>query len=113
MKGKTLIRSLVIFTLFCAAVALRGGQSQSAQSAQSRPDFEKAVLPFLVENCYACHNAKRKSGELDLEQYKTAASVTQERDSWEHILQKLRTGEMPPKGAPRPDASEQKGVIEW
>src|SRR5215813_426660 len=112
MRGrrKTLIRSLVILTLVCAAVALRGSQ---AQRAQGRPDFEKAVLPFLVENCYACHNARRKSGELDLEQFQTAASMIQQRETWEHVLQKLQAGEMPPKGAPRPDPAEQKAVISW
>lgn len=109
MRGKTLTRSLVIFALICAAVALRGGREQWAQSAP--PDFEKSVLPFLADNCYACHNARRKSGKLNLELYKTAASITQERDTWEHVLQKLRTGEMPPKGAPRPDAMELKAVI--
>src|SRR5215470_19315981 len=112
MRGrrKTLIRSLVIFTLICAAVALRGSQ---AQRAQGRSDFEKAVLPFLVENCYACHNERRKSGELNLEQFKTAASMIQQRETWEHVLQKLQAGEMPPKGAPRPDPAEQKAVISW
>jgi len=109
-RGKTLIRSLVIFTLICAAVALRGSQ---AQRAQGRSDFEKSVLPFLVENCYACHNARRKSGELNLEQFKTAASMIQQRETWERVLQKLQAGEMPPKGAPRPDPAEQKAVISW
>lgn len=110
MKGKTLIRSFVIFTLVCAAVALRGNEPQRAQG---QPGFEKAVLPFVVENCYACHNARRKSGELNLEQYKTAASMNQERETWELALQKLQTGEMPPKGAPRPDAAELKAVTVW
>src|SRR5215813_1174799 len=109
-RGKTLIRSLVIFTLICAAVALRGSQ---AQRAQGRSDFEKSVLPFLVENCYACHNARRKSGELNLEQFKSAASMIQQRETWERVLQKLQAGEMPPKGAPRPDPAEQKAVISW
>src|SRR5262245_32126045 len=76
MKGKTLIRSLVILALVCVAVALRGSQ---AQKAQGHPSFEKAVLPFVVENCYACHNERRKSGELNLEQFKTAASMNKER----------------------------------
>ena len=110
MKGKTLIRSLVIITLVCAAVALRGSE---LQRAQGQPGFEKAVLPFVVENCYACHNARLKSGELNLEQYKTAASMNQDRETWELALQKLQTGEMPPKGVPRPDAAELKAVTGW
>ncbi len=110
MKGKTLIRSLVILTLVCAAVALRGSQSQGAQS---RSVFEQSVLPFVVENCLACHNTRLKSGELNLEQFKTGASMLQQRETWELVLQKLHAGEMPPKGAPRPDAAELKSVIAW
>ncbi|NOT63735.1 MAG: DUF1592 domain-containing protein, partial [Acidobacteria bacterium] len=35
------------------------------------------------------------------------------REQWETVLQKLQTGEMPPKGLPRPPAAELKAVIEW
>ncbi len=111
MRGKTRIRSLVILTLVCAAVALRGSDARKVQGASS--DFEKSVAPFLADNCYACHNGRLKSGELNLEIYKTAASMAKERETWELVLQKLQAGEMPPKGAPRPDAAELKAVITW
>jgi hypothetical protein len=39
--------------------------------------------------------------------------VTEARETWEHVVRKLVAGEMPPKGAPRPDAAEQKAVVEW
>jgi hypothetical protein len=110
MRRKTLTRSLIILMLVCAAVVLRGEQ---AQRAQPQPGFEKAVLPFLADNCYACHNAKLKSGELNLEIFKTAASMGQARETWELVLQKLQSGEMPPKGVPRPDAAELKNVTGW
>src|SRR5262249_7619704 len=102
-RGKALVRSLVTFTLICAAVALRGSQ---AQRAQGRSDFEKSVLPFLVENCYACHNARRKSGELNLEQFKTAASMIRQRETWERVLQKLQACENAPKGPPGPNPAQ-------
>src|SRR5205807_3232182 len=41
----------------------------------------------------------------------TVASITQDRDHWEKVLHKLRTGEMPPKGMPRPDKSEAEAVM--
>jgi mono/diheme cytochrome c family protein len=85
----------------------------SARRAQDRADFEKTIQPFLADNCYACHNEKRKSGELNLTAYKTAADLAQHREQWETILLKLKTGEMPPKGAPRPDAAELKAVVSW
>ncbi|MBC8165318.1 MAG: DUF1587 domain-containing protein, partial [Bryobacteraceae bacterium] len=34
-------------------------------------------------------------------QYNSAATIPADRDQWERIVQKIRTGEMPPKGMPR------------
>jgi mono/diheme cytochrome c family protein len=86
-----------------------------AQLAQKNPaaGFDKTIQPFLAENCLVCHSAKKASGELNLEQFKTAAAVTEHREQWEQVLLKLKTGEMPPKGFPRPDADELKSVIGW
>jgi hypothetical protein len=35
----------------------------------------------------------------------SADSLAQHRDVWEGILRRLRTGDMPPPGIPRPDAA--------
>ncbi len=110
MRRKNLLRLLIVLTpLIWFAV---GAPTQLAQKAPA-PDFDKAVQPFLAENCIACHSAKKASGELNLEQFKNTAAVLEHREQWEHVLLKLRTGEMPPKGAPKPDAGELKAVIAW
>nr|MDQ3012393.1 DUF1592 domain-containing protein [Acidobacteriota bacterium] len=108
MRRKNLARVLII-----AAVLSGLAFVPSARQAQNKPDFEKTIQPFLADNCIACHNEKRKSGELSLSQYRTAADVAQHREQWETILLKLKTGEMPPKGTPRPDPAELKAVIAW
>jgi len=109
-------RALKSSILFCAlllglrlAVTLPASQAQKAEETA----FEKSVLPFFSQNCYLCHNAKLKSGGLNLEAYKTADSITQDRDKWERVLQKLSAGEMPPKGMPRPNEAELKAVVRW
>ncbi|MBS1786406.1 MAG: DUF1592 domain-containing protein [Acidobacteria bacterium] len=110
MSKKTWFRSLIVLLpLIWFAVNTRPQLAQNNPSAS----FEKTVQPFLTENCVACHNAKKASGELNLEQFKTAAAVLEHRDQWEHVLVKLHTGEMPPKGFPRPDMEEIKTVIAW
>ena len=77
------------------------------------PGYDKAVQPFLAKNCYMCHNAKSSAGDLNLEQYKTAGALGQDRERWEKLLGKIKAGEMPPPGLPRPDAAELKSVIAW
>jgi mono/diheme cytochrome c family protein len=85
----------------------------SVAAAKGETTFDGSVQPFLAKNCYACHNAKLASGRLNLESYKSAASVAQDRERWEHIVHKLETGEMPPKGLPRPDQAEVNAVTKW
>jgi len=71
-------------------------------------DFGKSIQPFFDKKCYACHNAKLKTGGLNLEADGTATSVLQEREKFEKILQRLQADEMPPKGLPRPNSAELK-----
>jgi hypothetical protein len=68
---------------------------------------------LLAKNCYSCHNEKLKSGDLNLQAYTSAGDVEQNREKWETILRRLEAGEMPPKGLPRPDASQLKIAMDW
>src|ERR1041384_505102 len=104
MNRKHLARLLIIFSpLICLAIAPPARQAQNAEAPDA---FSKTVQPFLETNCIVCHNPDLKSGGLNLEAYKTIAAITQDRDRWEKVLHKLRTGEMPPKEMPRPDKAE-------
>lgn len=111
MKRKTYLRLLIL-----AGFAIGGAvvlPFQMTQRAQTATSFEKTILPFLNENCVYCHNAKKQSGGLNLESFKTAESLSQQRDSWDHILQKIQTGEMPPKGTPKPEHAEVQRIITY
>src|SRR5215813_11318956 len=111
MRRKNLARLLAIsIPLICLALA---PPARHAEGAEDTDPFSKIVQPFLTENCTVCHNDGMKSGGLNLEAYKTAASVTADRDSWEKVLRKLRTGEMPPKEMPRPDKADVDAVSRW
>src|SRR5438270_12110678 len=79
----------------------------------ARVSFEKNVEPFLKSNCFLCHNAKMKVGGLDLESYRNASTALQDRQVWEKVVQKLRTGQMPPKGRPTPPHEEVAAVTHW
>src|SRR5260370_39100628 len=73
-------------------------------AAPPPPSFEKTVQPILTNTCSACHNSKLASGGLNILPYTTPASIAQHRDEWDVILRKISSGEMPPKGIPRPPA---------
>ena len=75
--------------------------------------LEKSVAPFLGKHCSGCHNARVKMGDVNLEQLRDLSKGLAERNLWDDVLAKLRSGEMPPPGRPRPTASEMKSVTGW
>ncbi|MGH9658416.1 MAG: DUF1592 domain-containing protein [Bryobacteraceae bacterium] len=72
-----------------------------AQAPPGAAEFEKTVQPVLAGTCLMCHNDRLASGGLNLGPYARHASIGEHREAWEQILQKIRSGEMPPKGVPR------------
>src|SRR5207302_435086 len=68
--------------------------------------------PAVVFNqyCVTCHNARLKTAGLTIDPAELAHAEGNDRPAlwdkaevWEKIVKKLRSGTMPPTGAPRPD----------
>lgn len=98
---------LLALPLTCLAVPVKGGPAPAPGA------FEKTVRPFLTKHCSSCHSAKARTGDIDTESLKTAATVAKDPHSWEKIAQKVKTGEMPPPGSPRPSPAEVKAFTGW
>jgi len=58
--------------------------------------------------CVGCHSDKLKTGGLSL-----ANAATLEPETLEKVLHKLRAGEMPPAGMPKPDAATVTALTAW
>ena len=78
----------------------------AAAAAQTSPDFESSVRPFVSQYCAACHNSTAKVGGLDL----TTLDPT-DYGGWEKARTQLKAGSMPPPGLPAPDAAAAAPVI--
>jgi mono/diheme cytochrome c family protein len=89
-----------------AAVFVAASVSTLARQSPSVGAAAKAQGPepgpaFLKQYCIGCHNARVKAGNLVLDEL-DPAHVEGGTDTWEKVVRKLRTGMMPPEGAPRP-----------
>ena len=96
-----------------AILAFAGAQTQAAGAAQ-QPTLARtpASTPqaTLQRYCVTCHNQNLKErgtvpiafDKLDLSNVGADAAVG-EKEVWEKIVRKVRTGLMPPSGRPRPD----------
>ena len=88
--------------------------ASSFASAQTSPDsYSSSIRPFLVRNCQGCHNAANKTGGLAVDQLTSASTLTTHADEWEKILRKVKTGEMPPAGFPKPKPAAAATFTHW
>jgi hypothetical protein len=75
-------------------------QRQSSNAVATAPS------PVFRQYCVGCHNDRMKSsfGNLSLEGI-DVGKVSDHMESLEKVVRKLRKGQMPPEGRPRPDAA--------
>ena len=104
----TLQRSVYAIVVCVAMSMVARAEAQTAAG-------ERALLD---KYCVACHNVKARAAgmdsavkltldDLDLSQVNRNVVV------WERVVRKLRAGQMPPSGMPRPDAATYESMIAW
>ncbi len=82
-------------------------------TAQQPAAGRAALTSFTDGYCTACHNAKVTSGSLDLQRLTSATNFAEGRDTWDKVVQRLKAGEMPPPGAPKPERASVERVTSW
>lgn len=75
--------------------------------------FDAKVKPILKNTCSGCHNEAFLSGDLNLTLFLDPATVFEDRAAWEKIVRKIESGEMPPKGMPRPPQAQMTALVEF
>jgi hypothetical protein len=70
--------------------------------SQQAPTFDSAVVPVLRQTCAQCHNENLASGGVNLKPLEQRQSFSSQREQWENVLRKLKTGEMPPPAVQKP-----------
>ncbi|MEP7354509.1 MAG: DUF1592 domain-containing protein [Acidobacteriota bacterium] len=99
------------YLLLLAPVALITGFIPSAP-AEETATFDQSVRPLLDGTCAGCHNAKLASGGLNMAQM-TAESLEKNPDLWRRLLRRVRAGEMPPPGIPKPPAAQINALVSF
>ena len=95
---------LLLLVLTPSMVGARAGAGARADTTTTAA-VDEGVEPFFAEHCYGCHNASKQKGGLNLKLLQGHESVVSSPNTWEAVLGKLRSGEMPPDDEPRPDAA--------
>ena len=88
-----------------AALAVAALAAQAGTNVRLKPDataVPSSPAASVNRYCVTCHNDRLKTGGLTLAGA-DFARVPANAETWEKVVRKLRTGAMPPAGAPRPD----------
>jgi mono/diheme cytochrome c family protein len=85
-----------------------------AQIATAEDTPSTAATPRLfTQHCQKCHSGTKPNGEFNIESLTQEFADKQNRDKWLAVLEKLNSGDMPPKEEPRPLAEDVKEAVEW
>jgi mono/diheme cytochrome c family protein len=93
------------------AIILLSGEQTAGPQAQS---LTSAAAPRAVldKYCITCHNQRLRAAGLALDTI-DVANPSANALVWEHVIEKLRAGAMPPPGNPRPDAETYRATALW
>jgi mono/diheme cytochrome c family protein len=83
------------------AVSIGSSARAEAPGTASAAELRAATQALFEQTCSQCHNAADPDGGLDIALYGSFESLTTRREGWQSILDKLRSGEMPPAGVQR------------
>ena len=79
---------------------------------QAGPAGTELLQATVRRYCITCHNDRTLTAGLSL-QHVDATRVAEHAPVLEKVFQKLRAGEMPPAGRPRPDESAAADLVAW
>ena len=71
------------------------------------------TLAFVQKKCIACHNASVTSGGVNLFALRDPGTFAKDREIWEHVAGKVKSGEMPPPGVPKASAEDIHAITGW
>ncbi len=95
----------------CATLLLACMTAGAASPAPA--DFAKDVRPVMETYCFKCHGNGKKKGGLALDKWASPDAVVQDQKTWKHVLEALRTGEMPPDDEKQPSLDEREKIMAW
>ena len=106
MKGTIFAAAALLVVTGLAQVetqsATSAGETVPRAAPQQSTAAASAAQGVVDRYCVTCHNGRMRTGGLALDALKVS-DAHGDTQTWEKVVRKVRTGMMPPSGAPRPD----------
>ena len=103
-----------MYVAVCLLIGLPASFAQRvpATSAAPRKGLVSPHRQVLDRYCVTCHGQELETAGLRLD-LGDIAHVGSDRELWERVVHKLRTGIMPPAGMPRPPEAHRRSLLSW
>ena len=95
-----------------AGLAAQEPVPPEASAANAAPAAAAGSRQLLDRYCVTCHNDRLETAGLSLQEIDTL-HVAEGAATWEKVIQKLRTGTMPPSNRPQPPAEARRAALDW
>ncbi len=106
--------STVLFHGMALALVATLLAGNPALAAEPQPVvFPRDVLPVMKQLCFRCHNVKKMEGNLRLDSLNPDLVKGRDAETWHDVLNKLNSGEMPPKKSAQPTTAQRKLLVNW
>ena len=84
-----------------------------ASPAAGDEDFDKAVRPYLDAHCTRCHGPQKQKGEFRVDTLPRDFASASAAGRWGDVIERINTGEMPPKNEPKPKLEDSSRLVDW
>lgn len=75
---------------------------------------EKTSLEnHLSQYCFRCHGEEKTKGGLNLAQLLTQRPLIKNREQWNHVVDLVSAGDMPPEDEDQPNAEERRAILRF
>ena len=106
------------FRSFVCLVSAVFGLSSSlvwgaAEGPRSSADLKKVVAPFFADHCIKCHGPDKQKGDLRVDDLVIDFDSPKTMGHWEEIMNRINSGDMPPKKEARPKVDDISRVADW
>lgn len=107
------MRPILSFLLLASGSGVTFAAPSAGASASAKAEFDQRAQPFLEQHCNRCHGEKKQKGELRLDTLSRDLAGGGSTAKWAEVMDRISSGEMPPKDEPKPAADAAAKVVEW
>lgn len=108
-----IVLAIALLTGAMTSPALASADAAARASRQTTASTDVFARQAMVDRyCVRCHNERLRTAGLVLENV-DVEHPSARTEVWEKVIQKLRTGAMPPLGSPAPDPPARAALIGW